>query len=202
MKCSIEVSKGNLKLGNDTLIINMNSATDCPSAALGLCKLGNRCYALKAEKLYPTVLPYRRRQANYWKSHSALEIANDIMGIISRGRTVIHYVRLSEAGDFETQADVEKAELIAMHLKKVAVQVYCYSARSDLDFSGCVSLLVKGSSHDKGNNGRTIARRRNIVGDGMQYSEAGVEYAVCPGNCRICNLCKEDNRVNVVFPLH
>ena len=49
------LSNGNSKIGNDTMILNMGSAMNCPSKKLGLCKLGSKCYALKAEKLYKPV---------------------------------------------------------------------------------------------------------------------------------------------------
>ena len=198
----LEISKGNSKLGKDTIIINMNSATDCPSAALGLCKLGKKCYALKAEKLYPGCLPYRRRQGSYWNSRTAIEIAADLEAVIKRGRTPIKFVRLSEAGDFRTQDDVDKAELIASHLKKSGVVMYCYSARSDLNFADCVSLLVKGSSHDAGNNGRTIARPKKSIGDVKIFAEGPKSYVVCPGSCKSCNFCKSDAGLNIVFPIH
>lgn len=205
----LAISKGNSKLGKDTIIINMNSATDCPSSALGLCKLGRKCYALKAEKLYPTCLPYRRRQNEYWVSHSAIEIAADLLKVIKRGRIKIKFVRLSESGDFESQSDIEKADLIARHLKKHGIVMYCYSARSDLNFSDCTSLLVKGSSHDNGNNGRTIARPRKAIDadlSGGTYTEKidGFRryFAVCPGSCKSCDMCKQDNGLNIVFPIH
>ena len=57
---------GNKKIGNDTLIFNMGSATDCPSKKLGLCRHCDKCYALKAERQYPQVRPFRDRQADYW----------------------------------------------------------------------------------------------------------------------------------------
>ena len=68
-------STGNHKIPKTTAIFNMGSAKDCPSAELGLCKAvvdgKSFCYAKKAEYLYPAVLPYRRRQEEFWKAISA-----------------------------------------------------------------------------------------------------------------------------------
>lgn len=69
----LTLSNGNTKIGPDTMVLNLTSATDCPSRRLGLCQLDNPadCYALKAERhYYTTVLPYRRRQAAYWANNT------------------------------------------------------------------------------------------------------------------------------------
>ncbi len=90
----INISNGNKKIGNDTLIFNMNSATDCPSKRLGLCDIeGGKCYAMKAEKQYPAVLPYRRKQQRYWEEYAADEIANELAALIKRKRSPIKYIR-------------------------------------------------------------------------------------------------------------
>jgi hypothetical protein len=200
------LSNGNRKIGNDTIIFNMTSAHDCPSRKLGLCKLGKKCYADKAERLYPAVLPYRNRQACYWEANDAITIANDILKLANSKRKPVKYFRLSEAGDFKNQEDVDKAELIAMHLEKHGITSYTYTARSDLDFSGCVSLLVKGSSHTAGNNGMTIARPKETLKTaqafGELYRENGRTFFVCPGDCKICTACKVNNKLNVVFAIH
>lgn len=200
---SLEISGGNTKVGDDTLILNMCSATDCPSSKLGLCKLGEKCYALKAEKRYLGCLPYRRRQADYWKNTGAPQIAADILAVVKRIKRRITFVRLSEAGDFETQEDVDKASLLAVLLKKHGIITYTYSARSDLDFSKCAALLVKGSGHNGGNNGKTIARPRKSIPDvGGLYHENMETFLVCKENCRKCTFCKTDKGFNIVFPIH
>ena len=104
----LEVSYGNRKLGRDTMILNMGSAKNCPSKKLGLCKVCKICYASKAEKLYPNVLPYRNRQAKYWSKRNAETISADIMADVKRKRNPIKKFRFSEAGDFRTQKDVDK----------------------------------------------------------------------------------------------
>lgn len=198
---------GNTKLGMDTLIFNMGSATDCPSKALGLCKLCRVCYALKAERLYPGCLPYRTRQQGYWLKSDLTRVLHDFVILLSKGKRAqnIKYLRLNESGDFHTQACVEKAELLARHLKALfGIKTYTYSARSDLDFSNCRALMVKGSGHDKGNNGRTIARPKAMLAAPNHVTTTidGHKYFVCPADCRKCTMCKEHNNLNIVFAIH
>ena len=105
----IEVSNGNLKIGKDTLIYNITPAKECESRKLGMCQIPDKCYAMKAERLYKAVLPYRTRQMEYWDSHTALEIAGDFLFELNRKRkTPIKYVRIGECGDFRNQDDVDK----------------------------------------------------------------------------------------------
>ena len=93
-------SIGNRKIGKDTLIFNMNSATHCPSKQLGMCDISHKCYAMKAERLYPQVLPFRVKQAQFWVSHSAVAIADELY-TVCRDKD-LNLIRISESGDFRT----------------------------------------------------------------------------------------------------
>ena len=115
------MSIGNHKIGRDTMIINITSARDCMARKLGLCQFSdciiNPCYADKAERQYPHVLPYRRRQERTWDRLTADEIADGLIEIATRRRNVaIEYLRFSEAGDSRSQADVKKMNTIARRL--------------------------------------------------------------------------------------
>jgi hypothetical protein len=133
------VTFGNKKLPKTTAIFNMNSATDCPSKKLGLCKLCRVCYAMKAEIQYPDVLPYRRRQSNFWTSCDAPEFVNLFNTMQARKKIKLNKLRISEAGDYTTQNDVNKMTEIANNLP---VRSYCYTARTDLNFNGRGKLVV------------------------------------------------------------
>jgi len=192
------VSNGNSKIGDTTLIINMGTATECPSAALGMCnavKQGAKCYALKAEQLYKHRAPYsRQRQFSYWRNTTATNITKDLIKkISSRNGRPIKYIRFNEAGDFWDQRDVKKLSTIAKKLKNFNIVVYGYTARRDLDFSD-VHFLVKGSGHKKGNNGETtIINKNDDIPEG---------YRECPGSCKTCNLCMVDKKFNIAFRKH
>ncbi len=213
----LEVTIGNLKLGNNTLIFNMGSATDCSSRKLGLCKLGNKCYALKAEKVYPQCKPYRDRQADYWITHTPDEIIKDLHGLLTTKKTrvdgkltpyrdVIKYFRFNEAGDFYNQADVRKLDKVAQYLKIFFnIDTYGYTARKDLNYRDIEHFSLKGSGW-LGPNGMTVARKipntkdKPILAKKATVDNLGV-FNICPMDCRDCTLCKTGNE-NVVFPLH
>lgn len=187
----IKVSKGNHKLGTDTLILNITSAAACPSKAKGLCKIPGKCYAAKAERQYPQVGPYREGQTKVWDKSPAEELAIDLVGIINRSRSPIRYLRFSEAGDFRHQEDVNKmsriAELIAPH----GIKVYGYTARNDLDYSRVSSNMTVNGSGFMVHNSFTAAAS---VDPGKEL--------VCPGNCRICDKCKEHNGLEIKVKYH
>jgi hypothetical protein len=48
-------SFGNLKQDGGTAIFNFCPSADCPSEKLGLCKLPGKCYAKKAERIFPVI---------------------------------------------------------------------------------------------------------------------------------------------------
>ena len=123
-------SFGNKKLPKTTAIFNITSALECKSRKLGLCQLGKdtkKCYALKAEKCYPSVLPYRNRQTNLWDNMNAEEFVKNFMK--EKGRRKIDALRFNESGDFRGQRDVNKLIKIARLLQAEGIKVYCYTAR-------------------------------------------------------------------------
>ena len=222
----LEMSLGNAKLGNDTIIFNMGSATNCPSRKLGFCLLGNNCYAFKAENLRKQVKPYRDRQEAYWLGNNAMDIGMDIINALMSRRVrvdgklvpmmdTIKYFRFNESGDFHSQECVKNLDIIASMLAYYGIVTYGYTARKDLDFTN-VNFLVKGSGHDNSNNGTTIARPAATLkawgvgvidtrpGEWLReaYIEKGRSYSVCPGDCTICDLCKTPDNNDIVFPLH
>lgn len=184
----IRVSNGNKKIGNDTLIINMNSATDCPSKAKGLCLVHERCYAMKAERCYPQVLPYRREQEEYWDTHTSTEIARDLRDIINKKRHRIDYIRFSEAGDFKTQRDVTKLKDITRRIPNEVF--YGYTARRDLNYRSLPSnMIVNGSGFNVSNSFTAVERILE-------------EHTSCPGDCRECSLCKEARGIDISVLYH
>lgn len=167
----MEISIGNKKLGRDTAIINFTSATDCPSKKLGLCQHCKICYAMKAERQYPAVLPYRRRQALQWDRESVSYIAGCITA-----RNKVKYLRFSEAGDFKNQADVEKLGELAKLMPDVVV--YGYTARRDLSFKALPkNVVINGSGFFVHNQFKVVDKPSG-------------KAKVCPGNCRNCSICK------------
>lgn len=172
-RMAILASIGNMKLGKDTLILNITSATDCPSRKLGLCRISSKCYALKAERIYRHPLDFRRAQTKQWDLYSAKSLAQMII-LVAQKRGV-QYLRFSESGDFRSQADVNKMDELARLVKKAGLRTYGYTARQDLDFTKVKHMVVNGSSF-------MVHNQFTAVTD--------PSGSVCPLNCRYCNMCK------------
>ena len=124
----IIMDEGNTKLSSTTAIFSMSSAADCASLKLGLCKAakqGARCYARKAEILYPLVLPCRKRQSQYWDRITAEEFTYQFLLLNACKLKPFNALRFNESGDFKSQACIDKAEKIARVLKTYGITAYC-----------------------------------------------------------------------------
>jgi len=178
--CSI----GNLKVGKDTLIMNITSATDCPSRQRGLCQVPpGACYALRAEKRFPAVRPYRNRQTDVWDQLTAEEIAEDIKVLAGRRRKIpLKYLRMQESGDFRHHGDLVKMSRLADLLKGV-VTVYTYTARRDLFPARTSSnLVINGSGFMVDNNFKVVNKGQVQAGPRCR--------GIKGGGCFGCKLCK------------
>jgi hypothetical protein len=180
------IKDGNKKVPNTTAIFNMSSAHNCPAKRLGLCKAqkaGVKCYAIKSEVgSRPCVQPYRERQEKFWKEITAESFAVQFLTINALKPIPFNALRLNEAGDFHTQACLDKAEKIARILKRYGIIVYCYTSRNDLDFHNVEALKVSGSGFKKDG----IVNIFQIV-DSKKDKPKG--YKMCPMDCKICTRC-------------
>jgi hypothetical protein len=124
-------SIGNTKLSKSSLIFNLSSAHTCSADKAGLCPYGlsgnSKCYALKAEKMYKQVLPYRTRQTTYWKTCATSEFIEQVLSYRK-----IKYLRVNESGDFSSIEDIDKLNEIAKILKNYGIITYTYTHRIDL----------------------------------------------------------------------
>ncbi|MGD2144668.1 MAG: hypothetical protein PVF54_09355 [Anaerolineae bacterium] len=130
--------------------------TPCPHIdclKCGLClRKGNRtivtelrgqgCYAASAER-YHNVRAYRERQQKKWWWFGATSILNCIYKYGLQEK--IKALRLNESGDFHKQGDVVEATYLANELYRLGIVTFCYTARSDLDWSKRGHLVVNGS---------------------------------------------------------
>jgi hypothetical protein len=185
------IGEGNLKIPSTTAIFNMTSAKDCPSLKLGLCKAffngKHICYAKKSEnEMRKNVLPYRRRQEAYWREVTANEFVSEFILINSTKRNPFKYIRFNESGDFISQDCVDKAEKIANMLHRFGVKCYCYTSRSDLNFSKCRYLVVSGSNFKRSG----ISNIFKIIGNKKELTKG---YKLCVGDCKVCNRCTLKN---------
>jgi hypothetical protein len=183
--------RGNFKIGDDTLIVNITSATDCPSRRLGLCKHPERCYSLKDEIFHPYPLPFRRQQTLQFDNSTISELAQDITAILSRAKKPIKFIRFSESGDFRSQADVDKLSAIA-DLLNGKIKVYGYTARRDLDYSNLsTNITINGFGFMLH---KLFEAQANPIPTGKQK--------LCKGNCRVCKLCVTRKYNHVLIKYH
>lgn len=194
----MKFSKGNKKIGKDTIIFNITPAYLCPSDKLGLCNLSKKCYAKKAEKQYHHVVPqHRKKQMHAWDTESVTKIYKDICKKVKNARIhKINYIRFSEAGDFKSQSDIEKLKLICeMLLENECTKhliVYGYTNRSDLVFKDLPNnLIINGTNFMISNE--FIPVERNTID---KYKN------ICVGDCRICNKCKKANKRKIYVAIH
>jgi hypothetical protein len=176
--------RGNMKLGKDTLILNMGPASRCPSREKHLCEItnqGKKCYALKAEQLYKGCLPFRQAQQTQWQTMSARKIADRIGDVIAHSRKPqVRFLRFSEAGDFAAQKDVQKMDQLAGMLKREqGIVTYGYTARRDLNLKHRHMVLSCSGFFKPGCDNKFTGVSK--------ISPGALE---CPGDCRICDYCK------------
>ncbi len=202
-RTGMQVAVGNLKVGKDTAIMNITSATDCESFKKGLCQVPpGKCYAMNSERQYPGCLPYRRRQTSIWDKSSAEDLALDLKDVLRKKRKVpIRYLRMQEAGDFRNQADVDKTVHLA-DLLRGAIRVYTYSARKDLRLpADSTNLAINGSNFKVSNDfkvtnkaGYEFCPKGRPSSFDCNKCESPCKSPRCRGikggGCLGCNLCK------------
>jgi len=128
------LSEGNKKLKDSSVVSfyqwNITSVVSCPYRT-AMCEAS--CYALKAEKMYPTVA--KRRDMNLEFSRSAEFVESMIEQIQfeldrkkNKGKTI--FFRIHEAGDFYDREYTDKWVQIANHFKgnrKIVFMAYTKS---------------------------------------------------------------------------
>lgn len=184
----LEYSAGNLKVPRSTMIINMGPAANCPAGKKDLCKFykNKKCYAMKAERAYKESRAFRKRQAEYWQSTPADQIAAEINAIQERKRKPFKNIRFNEAGDFYNQKCVKKLSRIA---DLVNIPIYTYTSRRDLKFDNLSNnLVITGSGFMVHNNFKVVPNPKG------RY--------ICARNCRICNLCKKRRGIIIEAAYH
>ena len=184
----IEVSRGNAKLPRTTAILNITPALTCPSRAMGVCQLdkcgvgSHKCYAAKAERAWPEVLPYRVRQQEWWDQDEAT-LCLGFKGWYDNLRNKVSAVRIGESGDFRNAEDVGKLRCLAECNKSLTW--YCYTARQDLFTPKVLEALPANVTV----NGSGWMAHNNFVVLGPRNRDTQAFDHMCPGDCRDCSMC-------------
>ena len=122
-----------LSVGNHKLSTHIASWT-LPASKEVCGRECEGCYAIKAQKIYPAVLPSRERKL-------ALSKTPEFVGVIVEAIRKLRpkFVRIHDSGEFYSQEYVDKWVTIAKHFPKVTF--YAYTKRlKDFDFSTLMSL--------------------------------------------------------------
>ena len=187
----VEFTQGNKKLPKTTYILNVGTASDCPSEKLGLCDVPKECYAKKAERIYPQVEPFRKRQRAVFDDIDAQTIAQVILDKSNRSRSgKCRSFRFSEAGDFATQADVDKMAEVCSILVSNGIKCYGYTCRTDLDLYGLMDVAQVNLSNDYKRSNEYLEAGANRFKVVEKFS--GSPKAVpCRADCRVCSFCSD-----------
>ena len=195
---------GNNKIAKHVAIFNMNAASDCPNRESENCQVPwESCYAGKAERQYPAVLPYRRRQEYLWDCMTADMWAEAFGHIVDRKRNPVTAIRFSEAGDFRNDADIIKVNRIA---ELVNVDVYTYSASDYLNWDLAENFTVNQSNdfREYGDREFMAIPKESDLPDGAvwcPFDYAGPESDNRP-KCGDCRLCIDEEGPDVAIELH
>ena len=186
----IKIKRGNKKLSRDTFIINITSYTDCPSRHMGFCALGNKCYARNPELRFKASLSYKRMQETIWDNTTAESIAYQLISIQQGAYHKARYLRFSEAGDFKSQVDIDKMDIIAKMIKPYGLTTYGYTARRDLDYSNVQHMIVNGTGFMIANNIKLVTEYDNTM------------ELQCHSDCGTCDYCKTAGNKMIHFKIH
>ena len=169
----------------------MGSSLGCPSGELGLCDLyKSKCYAHKAEKLYPQVKPFRELQSEIWLNNDAFTIFEALYftiqkNHISRAKNKIKYIRFNESGDFYTKNCLNKLIQIANLFENsdLNIKIYTYTHRSDLLDDNTYKIIPKNLTINTSN-----FERKNM--NSFNVSNKLAKKLNCIMDCNKCSLCK------------
>ncbi len=204
-------SYGNQKLPEDTMIVNITSAWNCPS--YNNCALGQKidCYGMKGERSKPNVQLRNLKLQHAYKYMTVKDIVTLVEAYIESAPVRIKRIRISEEGDFPNQETVDFCDKLAGHLKaKYGIVTAAYT-NNPLDYSGVKNMIINGSKYNIKNctryfralppkiyeqipEGLVLEPYQLPVNKLMLNTENGTFKCHC--DCRVCNFCyntKEEN---------
>ena len=198
---------GNLKIGNDTIIINVNHALNCYSSKNGYCEHCKDCYAKQSSNMYKNSFLYGLASEICFNRLSVSEIIKSIETENKKElkKNEIRFIRFNEAGDFKNYDLFLKANKIAKYFfDKYGIISYTYTHNKELiKYKDEIkdSYIVMNWSI-KGGYGFKSAITCNNPSDLKKYLSDD-NYVICTGKCYHCSYCKDRNDLRtVVFVNH
>lgn len=199
---------GNTKIGNDTLIINVNHAFNCFSDKSGYCENCNCCYAKKAPNTYPNSFLYAFASEIGFNKLSIEAIIKSIEKAHKDDlrQNNIKFLRFNEAGDFKSFDLFLKANEVAKYFfNKYHIISYTYTHNKELlPYKEAIknSYIVVNWSIKAG-AGFKSAITCNNPSKLAEYLSDSENYVICKGKCHNCSYCKDkDDLRTVVFVNH
>lgn len=181
---------GNAKLHN-TLVFNLPATQEvCGRVCPG-------CYAIKAQRIYPNVLPYRERMLAASRSSS---FTTDILTDIQSCRKPFQFIRIHESGEFYSQDYIDSWTAIASSVPDKTF--YAYTKRlKDFDFSAFKALpntVLIDSLHFGGINYGPLSSAPAGAPICPTHSDKSI---LCGQSCTLC-MQKSAEQTGVFFVKH
>jgi len=176
----MRLQKGNRKLPKETLIWNLPAVKTCPNST-DACR--KHCYALKAERIYPQVLPFRELNFKLSKDENFSEMIEQELATSN-----FEQIRLHESGDIYNQSYFNKWINIA---KKIPQIVYGYTKNINLDLSKKPKNMIIIYSDDKQSVTIKELKQKGFNGTArVTDNELHTKFEThCPSSCKTCNIC-------------
>lgn len=178
----ITLGHGNTKIDKSIAIFNIPAGSeftcsqDCPG-----------CYAKKAQRLYPHVLPCRVRN---WEASKQENFTENMIKCITK--TGCKVVRIHESGDFYSQEYADKWDLVAKAMPHI--KFYGYT-RENVTFTSSninmVSSWLPGGENNYGNKEHVIAMAKKYSAKICPATTPkGKKNVICGKNCKACQTAK------------
>jgi len=181
---------GNSKLSNGIATFDLPATKEvCGRACPG-------CYAEKAQRIYPSVLPSREKKLMLSKHKAFTDAMNKAIHSLQP-----HYIRIHSSGEFYSQQYIEKwAKIARSNLQRT---FYAYTKRmKDFDFSPLTKLpncVIIDSLHSGALN---YGAREQAPPDMFLCPDEGRQTEkVCGVSCTYC-MTKEAESTGVFFVKH
>lgn len=214
------LTEGNKKLKNTSLVSfyqwNILAVVTCPYRTQ-LCE--KSCYAIKAERIYPTVRVRRSMNYEFSKTERFVpamieQIEYELQRKKNAGKTI--FFRIHESGDFYNYEYLKKWHMIASHFKGNKRIVFMAYTKS-LPFVKLlhkefgkenVNIVFKASEWDDTKQKFREMRHKLGLSVFTAYPKNAIPkgFVTCPSmkgvNCGTCGLCYRQNSPNIAIEIH
>ncbi|NCA80291.1 MAG: hypothetical protein EOM76_08940 [Sphingobacteriia bacterium] len=181
------------KVSKNVAVFNLGSATNCPCKEFCMYAVQGNCYALRDEKRFPDVLPYRERQHAWWNSTTMDEKLAYFDKYFSRKfKEKLIGIRFNESGDIANVSDLIAMDTIATFLKeKYGVFAYTYTHNISVLYEYNCKTLVVNQSIDELTDVQPV-KGLNIF-TGTKSLNGIVKSCICKGGscgtkCKLCTV--------------